>query len=449
MSTSDASPPAEKQRLSPGRVAAATMVGTMIEAYDLVLYSMVAATVFSHVFFPDIAPWLGTLAALASHAVAFFMRPFGAILFGYIGDRFSRVKALRISLLLMGTATLLIGLLPTADQIGILAPILLVTMRLLQGLAMGGEYGGAVAVSMESAPPARRALYGTFPNTGSILGAALAITISVAMLAILGTDALLSWGWRIAFLLSVVLVFIGFLVRRIQEPEEFEESVDRKADGQGGPPLGRKLRLIGIATLLLTPNTLIFYLIITSFLAYVRAGGVPGLSVQAYQLICCAAMVVSCAVNIGGGFLSLRVSRHRIVLAACISAIVASFPAILLLQTGKTSLALIGIVILIPAHGLMSGVATSYVSDALPVQFRYTGVGLGYALGAGFGSGFLPLAILWLIGPTGALWPFAFLICLSCLGAIAGVVAVQRSTRQGAKLVGIAGEDAQFSTSRG
>lgn len=412
---------------STSRLASASIIGTLVETYDLVLYSLVAATVFGAVFFPDAAPWIGTLAAIASQAVAFVMRPLGAILFGYIGDRFSRVKALRISLLIMGSATVLIGLLPTASQIGSLAPLLLVVLRLVQGLAVGGEFGGAVLVSTENAPPAKRALFGTFANTGATSGAALAILVSVIGITVLGLPTFTAWGWRVPFLISAILVIVGYFTRRLTESDEFEAAKHTDEDAkENRAGIGRRLQYVGVATLLIIPNVTLFYVIVTAFLAFVRAGGVPGLSVIAYQVITFVAMILSVAINMGGALIATRFSRERIIVAAAIAVIVVAAPAIALIQTGEVSAALIGILLLIPSHGLFSGVATGYLSDSLPVRFRYTGVGLGYALGSAIGGGLLPPLLLWIVGPSGSLWPFAGLIGAVGLIAIAGVSAARR-----------------------
>lgn len=432
------SAPSMARSPSTGRLAAASIIGTLIETYDLVLYSLVAATVFGSVFFPDIAPWIGTLAALVTHITAFVMRPLGAVLFGYIGDRFSRIRALQISLLMMGAATVFIGLLPGAAAIGIWAPVLLVVLRLVQGLAVGGEFGGAVLVSTEHASPAKRAIFGTFANTGATSGGALAILVSVVSVAAFGLDAFVEYGWRIPFLLSAILVIVGFFVRRIEEAPEFAKSkAERAKVGAVARALsyGRRVGYIGVAVLLIVPNVTLFYVIVTAFLAYVRSGGVPGLSIVAYQLATFVAMALSVAVNIWGGYLSSRFRRDRIIMVASALAIVTAFPAIALIHLGTVVAVFAGVLILIPAHGLLSGVATGYLSDSIPIEFRYTGVGLGYALGAGIGGGAFPLLLLWIVGPTGNLWPFAVLLVGVGLAGIGGVAAARHMARTGTEHV--------------
>jgi MHS family shikimate/dehydroshikimate transporter-like MFS transporter len=415
-------------RPSTARLASASIIGTLIETYDLVLYSLVAATVFGSVFFPNISPWVGTLAALVTHLTAFVMRPLGAVLFGYIGDRFSRIRALQISLLMMGAATVLIGLLPGAATLGVWAPILLVVLRLVQGLAVGGEFGGAVLVSTEHASPGKRAIFGTFANTGATSGGALAILVSVVAVAGFGMDAFTAYGWRIPFLLSAVLVVVGFFVRRIEEAPEFADAKAKAAATPrgAGPSLRRRFGYIGVAVLLIVPNVTLFYVIVTAFLAYVRSGGVPGLSVVAYQVATFVAMVLSVGVNIAGGFLASRFPRERIIVTAGVLAVVIAFPAVALIHVGTIPSVFAGVLFLIPAHGLLSGVATGYLSDSIPISFRYTGVGLGYALGAGLGGGALPLLLLWIVGPTGNLWPFAVLLAAVGLAGIGGVAAARR-----------------------
>src|SRR5699024_6442356 len=210
----------------------ASFVGTAIEFYDFYVYAMAAALVFPTLFFPDVSPIIGVLAAFATYSVGFFARPFCSISFGHIGDRYGRKLSLVISLVLMGGGTFLVGVLPTSASSGIIAPILLVVLRLAQGLAIGGEWGGAVLMAVESAPEKYKAFYGSFPQLGNPMGALMASGIFVLM-TLNGHEFLLAWGWRIPFLLSIILIGVGFWVRAtVEETPVFEAEQQEQEKAQ-------------------------------------------------------------------------------------------------------------------------------------------------------------------------------------------------------------------------
>src|SRR5215213_5694636 len=202
------------------QVALASFIGTAIEWYDFFLYGTAAALVFGKLFFPEATPLQGTLLAFGTYGVGFFARPVGGIIFGHYGDRIGRKTMLVLSLLIMGVATFLIGLLPTFEQVGVLAPILLVVLRLFQGIGVGGEWGGAVLMAVEHAPPGRRGFYGSWPQMGVPAG------LLLGNLVFLGSTAVFpeSWGWRVPFLLSFILVGVGLFIRlRIMETPAFTQ----------------------------------------------------------------------------------------------------------------------------------------------------------------------------------------------------------------------------------
>src|SRR2546423_6572037 len=201
------------QHSSPRKVIVASLIGTSLEWYDFFLYGSAAALVFNKLFFPSFEPATGTLLAFATYAVGFVARPLGGFVFGHIGDRAGRKGALVATLLLMGVATVLIGVLPTYDAIGVAAPIVLVALRFVQGLGLGGEWGGAVLMSMEHGDPNRRGLNASWPQVGVPIGNLLAAGVLTLLSATLPNDAFLSWGWRVPFLLSGVLVLVGLWIR--------------------------------------------------------------------------------------------------------------------------------------------------------------------------------------------------------------------------------------------
>jgi MFS family permease len=214
----------------------ASLVGTTIEWYDFFLYATAASLVFNHAFFPDQSTFVGTLLSFATFAVGFLVRPIGGFVFGHVGDRIGRKKTLAFTMLLMGGATALMGVLPTAAQIGVLAPILLLLLRIVQGFALGGEWAGAVLLAVEHSPPKRRGLFGSIPQVGLALGLALGTGVFALLQITLPDDAFLTYGWRIAFLLSIVLVIFGVVVRlRASETPAFERV--RDSDDRAAVPL--------------------------------------------------------------------------------------------------------------------------------------------------------------------------------------------------------------------
>jgi MFS family permease len=217
----------EKEAAQPrmGRIAAASAIGTVIEFYDFTIFGTAAALVFSKVFFPALGTAAGTLVALATFGVAFIIRPFGAILFGHFGDRVGRKNTLIATLLLMGVATVGIGLLPTAQDVGPLAAVLLVALRCVQGLAMGGEWAGATVVTAESSPDHRRGYYGIYPQLGPALGFLLSSATFLLTSLTMSEAEFVAWGWRIPFLASAVLIVVGFVARMaLEEPKAFQEA---------------------------------------------------------------------------------------------------------------------------------------------------------------------------------------------------------------------------------
>jgi MFS family permease len=217
-------------RTSIKKVVAASMVGTTIEWYDFFLYGTAASLVFNELFFPDFEPLIGTLLAFATYALGFVARPLGGIVFGHYGDRIGRKKMLVLSLGLMGGATFAIGLLPTYSSIGIAAPLLLMALRLVQGFAVGGEWGGAVLMVAEHGGPARRGFWSSWPQTGVPAGQLIGVLVLTLMSATLSDEAFLSWGWRVPFLISIALVLVGLWIRNSVEESPVFRAAKEKAE---------------------------------------------------------------------------------------------------------------------------------------------------------------------------------------------------------------------------
>jgi MFS family permease len=386
-------------------VAASAVLGTAIELYDFILYSFIAATVFGPLFFPQMQPWLGVLAALAGHAVAFVVRPLGAVVFGSVGDRLGRRPALVASLGLMGVATVGVGLLPTYATIGVAAPVLLVVLRLLQGLAIGGEYPGAVVVSVEHAPPHRRTFFGAATQVGIMTGILLAGTSLLVVSAAVGSETFRDWGWRLPFLFSAVLVGVGIWLRtRLAETPEFvtaSERIERERAAGRIPTLVRKAgRPLAVCILMWIGPVTFGYAFLTSLLAYVSTY-VPALAGVPAQtgLVLTAAVLVLLTVT--SAWFGDRWGRRRLIIASGLGTVVWAVPAYLLVGLGTTGALWVAMVVGALSYGLFSGVAPSVMAEVFPVEVRYLGVAVAIATSALIGGGLLPLAALALVGATG------------------------------------------------
>lgn len=374
-------------------VTASSVAGTAIEWYDFYIYGTSAALVFNVLFFPKLDPVTGTLVAFGAFGVGFLARPFGAIVFGHFGDRIGRKKMLYITLLGMGTATVLIGFLPTYDAVGILAPILLIVLRLVQGFCVGGEWGGAMLLSVEHAPDSKRNLAGALVQTGSPAGLVLA-TVIFALFNTLPHDAFISWGWRIPFLLSAVLVVVGLIVRlRVEETPEFARI--RKEGQTKRVPLFSTLAhypgqvVIGIA-LTLAPFAFFYFLAI-----FLLSFGVNELklSSQFLLLTIAGAAVVEIFMLPLAGVLADRFGNTRIFSIGAIVLMVFAFPMMWLLvaSTNSPFLAVVAIFVTMTLlHPLSYGPLSNAMAELFAPDIRYTGVSLAFQLG-GVVGGFTPL----------------------------------------------------------
>lgn len=388
-----------------GRIAAAGAVGTVIEFYDFTIFGTAAALVFSKVFFPSLGTAAATAVALATFGVAFVIRPFGAIFFGHFGDRIGRKKTLVITLLLMGVSTVCIGLLPSADSIGPAAPILLVFLRCVQGLAMGGEWAGATVVTAESAPSNRRGLYGIFPQLGPSLGFLLSSATFLLTSMTMSNEAFLAWGWRVPFLASAVLVLVGLIVRSTLEETASVDQLAGKGPGVRKLPVVELFRKQTKELVLATGSTIavfgLFYLAIT----YITTYGTTtlGLSKTEVLLIGMAGGVSLAVTTLLSGIWSDRIGRKRALMignAACLVAALALFP---IISVGSAGALLVGVVLLQGGIGLAYGPLGAYLPELFAEQFRYTGAGLSYNMATVFGGALTPIIASQLIERFGPL----------------------------------------------
>jgi MFS family permease len=380
------------------RVAGASLAGTTIEFYDFFIYGTAAALVFGPVFFPALGPSAGAVAAFATFGVAFFFRPLGSILFGHVGDRLGRKRTLIYTLLLMGLSTFAIGLLPTASSIGAAAPVILVVLRALQGLAVGGEWAGAALLTAEFAPEHRRGMYSMFPQLGPGIALALSSTTFLLTALTMSSADFQTWGWRIPFLISAVLVAVGLYIRlKISETPVFAKALARKE--QVALPFAEALRYQWREVLLaggtLTMLFAFFYVAsvyLTSYAGQARGTGVLGLSRPTVLIGGILGALVFAAFCVYAAMISDRVGRRKIMVIGNVASLVVGPLAFLVMQPGDAVSFFIGISLLLAVVGIPYGPAAAYLPEIFHTRYRYTGAGIGYNL-AGILGGALPLIV--------------------------------------------------------
>ena len=389
----DAAQPAAEDKQNLRKVVAASFIGTTIEWYDFFLYGTAAALVFNELFFPNAEPVIGTLAALATYAVGFAARPLGGIVFGHFGDRVGRKAMLVTSLLIMGVATFLIGCLPTHASIGIAAPILLVVLRFAQGIGVGGEWGGAVLMSVEHAPKGKRGLYGAFPQMGVPAGLLLSTLVFMLMQNVTTEDQFMAWGWRVPFLVSVVLVAIGLVIRlKILESPAFKEVKD--SGSQSEKPIvdlvkEHKRDVLTAMGMRIAENGT-FYVLTVFVLAYGEETLKLGKNTMLTGVIIAAALgLITIPLY---GRLSDAVGRRKLYMGGAVFSLLFAFPFFWLVDTKEPVLIWLAIVLGINiGHDLMYGPQGAYFSELFGTRVRYTGASVGYQLASVFAGGFAPL----------------------------------------------------------
>ena len=399
------------------RVALASAVGTTLEYYDFYLYGALSAIVFGKLFFPETEDTaIGTLLAFATFGVGFVARPVGGIITGHFGDRVGRKSMLIITLSVMGVSTVGIGLLPTYESVGVLAPILLVTLRLVQGLAHGGEWGGAVIMAVEHAPEGKRAFYGTWPQMGVYFGIVISNLVLSGFL-LLPEDQFESWGWRLPFLLGSLLVLVGLLLRSgIHETPEFTEVKERAVQHKLPIVTAVKTNLRGILVTFgaKAAETGAFYLITVFGISY--AADHTGIARNtALHGVLVAAFIALLTVGFFG-VLSDRVGRRPVYVAGAVFTALFAFPFFWLADTGNTAALWVALIVgLAIGHSSMYGAQSAYFSELFDADVRYSGASLGYQLGAALIGGFTPLiAAALLLASDDRPWPVALYIIGLC-----------------------------------
>ncbi|MGV9800563.1 MFS transporter [Mycobacterium sp. NPDC003449] len=382
----------------------ASLVGTTIEWYDFFLYATAASLVFNQAFFPDESSFVGTMLAFATFAVGFIVRPIGGFVFGHIGDRIGRKRTLALTMLLMGGATALMGVLPTAAQIGVLAPILLLVLRIVQGFALGGEWAGAVLLAVEHSPRGRRGLFGSIPQIGLALGLALGTGVFVLLQVALSAEAFLIYGWRIAFLFSILLVVFGVVVRfRVAETPAFEKI--RRDDDRSAVPVreifappalrstvlgllsrwgeGAAYNTWGVFTISYATTTL-------------HLGKVPVLIV-----VTVAALLMAVLLPVSG-LLADRFSPRAVYGTGVAAYGLVVFPAFALIDTGTVAAYAVAMVLAFGViHAWFYGAQGTLYASLFPTRTRYTGLSTVYQLSGVYASGLTPLILTALIAAGG------------------------------------------------
>lgn len=402
--------PRKNGKVSIARVAGASLIGTTIEFFDFFIFGTAAALIFNRLFFPDFSPLAGTLASFATFGVAFIARPLGAMIFGHFGDRMSRKSMLVLSLVLMGVGTLAVGLLPTYDQIGILAPILLVICRLFQGLALGGEWGGAVLMAAEHAPPGKRAFYASWPQVGVPFGLVLA-TGTFFLVQSLPDEQLDSWGWRIPFIISAALVLVGLYIRlKIEESPAL--LAIKKEDKSEKYPAAVVFKQAGGRVILgafaVAASNIPFYMATVFALTYGAADGVDRDMVLG--AVCIASVVQMATIPLASSLCD-RFGRRPIILIGCVFTALVAFPFFWLLDTHNMFAIIVALLLVLPlCHALTYGPQAAFIPELFPTQLRYSGAGIAYTLGGVLFSAPVPFVCAALLDGVGAAWPLSLYI---------------------------------------
>ncbi len=415
--------PAPYDHASIRKVALASFVGTTIEWYDFFLYGTASALVFGRLFFPNYDELTGTLASFGTYAVGFVARPIGGIVCGHFGDRIGRKSMLIFTLLLMGVATALIGMLPTYEQIGIWAPVLLIALRLAQGFAVGGEWGGAVLMAVEHAPRGRRGFYGSWPQIGVPAGLLMS-TLIFGQISQLPEAAMLRWGWRVAFLLSILLVAVGLFIRlTVVEPPGFVAIKQTRTEARL-PVLDAfrhhpKNLLLAMGARV--ADNAVFYLYTVFILAFATRPQIGFSRATVLNAVSLAAVLQMIALPTFG-LLSDRLGRRPVYLFGALFTGAFAFPFFWLIETAQTIWLMLAVVLaLVIGHAAMYGPQASFFSELFGTRVRYTGASLGYQLSSVLAGGLSPLIATDLLRRTGSSWPIALYIIVVALITLVSV----------------------------
>jgi metabolite-proton symporter len=418
------------QRIQVRRAALASAIGTTIEWYDFFLYNTAAALVFPHLFFPASSAYAGAMQSFATYAVGFAARPVGAAIFGHWGDRIGRKTTLIVTLLVMGISSAIVGILPGTAAIGVAAPLLLVLLRLIQGLAIGGEWSGSVLLAMEWGDQGKRGLLASAAQIGVPVGLVLGTGGMTLLSATLSPEAFNSWGWRVPFLASLVLVAVGLVIRlKILETPMFAKLLaqGKTARTPVKDAIRHHWREILLSAGLRFSEQMPFYLFTTFVLIYVVSRhGFSKTFVLNAVLVGAVCELVAIPLF---SQLSDRFGRKRVYLTGAVLTGLIAFPYFAALTHGGAVLIVIAIVFSLVVHAMQYGPQAALIGESFPTHLRYGGAGLGYQLASVFAGGPAPLLATWLLHETGTPYSISAYIVLAAVITVACVLAIPDRSR--------------------
>ena len=428
---------AEKQRTPLGRVIMASLIGTTIEWYDFFLYGSAAALIFNKLFFPSFDPLIGTLLAFATYAVGFVARPLGGIVFGHYGDRIGRKKLLMWSLVMMGVATVLIGLLPSYAAIGVWAPIGLILLRVVQGFAVGGEWGGAVLMAAEYGDARRRGFWASWPQAGVPLGSLLSAGVLALMAGFQSEEDFIGWAWRIPFLLSGLLVIVGWYIRnRVAETPMFARALDEAEIPPKLPAMDvfrERPRAVLLGAGLRVGENIVYYILTVFSLTFLVDVASESRSLALDALLIGAA-VQFVAIPLFAA-LSDRIGRRPVYAFGAFGLTAFIFLFFPMLASGSSTSIIAAIVIGLVLHGAMYGPQAAFITELFPTRIRYSGVSIAYQLTAIFAGSLAPIIALWLYKDFASSTPVSIYVAVACL--ISGISALLARETRGTDLSAI------------
>ena len=381
---------------SPARVLLASLVGTTIEFFDFYVYATAAVLVFPALFFPNTDPTTALLASFATFSIAFFARPLGAVVFGHFGDRIGRKTTLVAALLTMGVSTVIIGLLPTYEQIGVIAPLLLALCRFGQGFGLGGEWGGAVLLATENAPEGKRSWYGMFPQLGAPVGLFLSSGAFWLLLHLMTQEQLLSWGWRVPFIASIILIAVGLWVRlSISETPAFQKAIDKheRVEVPVMELFRNHKRSLFLGTFVALATFVLFYIGSAYLLSYnVKVLKIPFLDAREIQIV--GSVLFGIFIPIAGK-LAERFGRREVLIATTVLIGIFSFFLNGLMTSGEGAIFVFAMIAM-ALMGMTYGLIGTALAAPFPTNVRYTGSSITFNLAGIFGASLAPYAATWL-----------------------------------------------------
>lgn len=420
-----------RTRAEERRVLAGTLVGTTIEWYDFFIYAQAAAFVLAPLFFEPLAAdnaGLAQILSWASIGISFLFRPLGAVVAGHLGDKYGRKLVLVVTLIGMGGATTALGLLPTYAAIGVGAPILLILMRILQGFSAGGEWGGAALMAVEHAPTNKRSFFGSYPQIGVPLGMLLATGFMFILTSSMTSEQFMDWGWRIPFISSVVLILVGYLIRRaVSESPVFTEMQERRRDSSA--PLGELLRKhkrpVLLAALIFAGNNAAGYLVIAFFASY--GANVLDMPRSATLIASLVGGVGWFAFTLFGGWIGDKIGKRKTFIIGYLWIIAWAIPMWFLIDTASLPLFTVAIFVLTIGLGPSYGPQSALYAEMFPASVRYSGVSIGYAFGSIIGGAFAPMISQFILNATGQSWMIGLYIAGISTVSLIGVLLVPKS----------------------